>query len=197
MKQSDDARFETLDAIIRGRRSIRKYKRDTVPLQVLERVVESALWAPSGWGKQECSFVVVQGPVRERLQRIFCQALPEVRPILEQIYPTQPDYVESLMDFFSTYGEAPVLVLAYAGQLPDGTDDFLTTAVALQNLFLVAHESGLGSTWTDVMRLREDEINKVVDIHGQRLVCIAPLGYPDETPIPTARREGRVRWIGF
>jgi nitroreductase len=162
----------------------------------VEKVLELALWAPSGWGKQEWSFVVVQGKARDDLQRVFSAALDEVRPILERIYPTQPEYVAELLQFFDTYGGAPILILAYAGKLPDGQDDILSTAVAMQNLFLAAHSVGLGSTWTDVMRVREREINQLVGVaDDDRLVCVAPLGYPAVVPEPHKRRSGRVKWI--
>ncbi|MFJ8589559.1 nitroreductase family protein [Streptomyces sp. NPDC093595] len=189
--------LDRLRQIIEGRRSVRHYRADSVPEDLIARVLDMALWAPSGWGRQGCSFVVVQGSVRKSLQELFCDALGEVRPILENIYPREKGYVDKLMDFFSTYGSAPVLVLAYAGRLPNGEDDVLTAAVALQNFFLAAHAAGLGSTWTDVMRVREEEINSIVDVRNQKLVCIAPLGYPDEQPKPAPRGKGRVSWIGF
>jgi nitroreductase len=186
-----------LEMAIKGRRSVRKFKPTPVSKEVLERVLDLATWAPSGWNKQEWFFAVVQGEKREELQRLFSSALPEIRPILEHIYPDKPAYVEELLEFFDTYGGAPVLVLAYAGVLPDGSDDILSTTVALQNLFLSAHEAGLGTTWTSIMHVREREINEMLGIEGRKLVCITPLGYPSGSPPPPPRREGRVIWVGF
>ncbi len=187
-----------LDEAIRGRRSVRLFRPDPVPRGIVEKVLEMALWAPSGWGRQEYFFVAVQGEARMRLQQLFSGALDEARPVLEQAYPANPDYVAELLQFFDTYGGAPILVLAYAGTLPDGQDDILSTTVALQNFFLAAHSFGLGSTWTDVMRVREKEINHIVGVaEDARLVCISPLGYPKTIPSPHERRPGRVTWIGF
>lgn len=185
-----------LNDAIQGRRSVRRYLPDPVPRNIVEEILELALWAPSGWGKQEYSFIVVQGETRKNLQRVFSSALGEVQHILAQIYPANPEYAAELLQFFDTYGGAPILVLAYAGRLPDGEDDILSTAVALQNFFLAAYSFGLGSTWTDVMRVREREINRIVGVEDDaRLVCISPLGYPEMTPPPQERRPGRVKWI--
>lgn len=186
-----------LEMAIKGRRSVRRFKPTPVPKEVLERVLTLATWAPSGWNKQEWFFVVVQGEKREALQRLFSSALPEIRPVLELVYPGQQKYVEEQLEFFNTYGGAPVLVLAYAGVLPDRADDVLSTTVALQNLFLAAYEAGLGTSWTDLMCVREREINEILGIGDRKLVCITPLGYPSVFPEAPARREARVTWVGF
>jgi len=44
---------------IKGRRSIRKFKPDFVPKEVLDRIFEMAPWAPSGMNLQNWYFVVV------------------------------------------------------------------------------------------------------------------------------------------
>ena len=50
-----------LDASARGGRSIRQYKRQEVPRELLQEIVETALWAPSGMNRQEWNLVVVGG----------------------------------------------------------------------------------------------------------------------------------------
>ncbi|HXZ36796.1 MAG TPA: nitroreductase family protein, partial [Thermodesulfobacteriota bacterium] len=50
---------------IKGRRSIRKFKAQPVPREKLEKILELAMWAPSGMNRQDWYFVVVQGPKRE------------------------------------------------------------------------------------------------------------------------------------
>lgn len=37
---------------IKGRRSIRKFRPDPIPREVLERILEMATWAPSGMNLQ-------------------------------------------------------------------------------------------------------------------------------------------------
>jgi len=45
------------------------------------------------------------------------------------------------------------------------------------------------------MNRQEIEINALMGMEGRKLVCLIPLGYPDEAPNAPPRREGRVQWI--
>lgn len=49
--------MKTLEEIIKGRRSIRSYKKRTVPMDVLEKLTEFATWAPSGSNAQAWELV--------------------------------------------------------------------------------------------------------------------------------------------
>ena len=95
------------------------------------------------------------------------------------------------------YGGAPVFIFAYAGKGAGGGWDTNSTAVAVQNLLLAVHEAGLGATWTDGIMGKEKEINQALGITDKKLVCVLPIGYPDEVPKVPPRREDRVKWIGF
>ncbi|MFG1954563.1 nitroreductase family protein [Micromonospora sp. NPDC048830] len=187
-----------LEEALATRRSIRRYRRDDVSRDTLERVFNLALMGPSGWGLQKSRFVIVQGEQRRRLQDLCVDALPEVRTVLEEALPDRPDEVDVLMEFYRTYGNAPVLVVVYAGLLPDGDFDDIGAALSVQNLFLAAHAAGLGTVWTSIMRIREAEINTLLGVGtDQRIACITPLGYPDEQPSAAQRTPGRLTWIGF
>ena len=48
---------------IKGRRSIRRFKPDPVPKDVLDRIFEMATWAPSGMNLQNWYFVVALIPI--------------------------------------------------------------------------------------------------------------------------------------
>jgi nitroreductase len=182
---------------IRGRRSIRKFKSQEVPRATVEKILDLALWAPSGMNRQEWYFVVVQGPKKEELLKLFSAAFETFRPNLEKVFAGKPKIVEGMKQFFQTYGGAPVFIAAYAGKSASGQWDTHSTAVALQNLFLAAHAEGLGTVWTDGILVKEPEINAVLGIEGRKLVAVVPLGYPDEVPRTPPRREGRVQWVGF
>jgi len=182
---------------IRGRRSIRKFKTQAVPREKLEKILDLAMWAPSGMNRQDWYFVVVQGPKREDLLRIFSSAFEIFRSRLEKVFADKPKIVEGMKLFFQTYGGAPAFILAYAGKGSADQWDTNSTAVALQNLMLAAYAEGLGTVWADGILVKEAEINTVMGIEGRKLVAVLPVGYPDETPRVPPRREGRVQWVGF
>ena len=186
-----------LEEAIKGRRSVRKFKPQAIPKELIGKILDLAMWAPSGMNRQEWFFVVVQGQKKDELLKIFTAAFENIRPNLEKVFAGKPKIVEGMKQFFQTYGGAPVFFLAYAGKGPSGQWDTNSTAVALQNLLLAAHAEGLGAVWTDGILVKEAEINTLMGIEGKKLVAVVPVGYPDEIPRVPPRREGRVQWIGF
>ena len=182
---------------IKGRRSVRKFKSQPVPRETLEKILDLALWAPSGMNRQEWFFLVVKGEKKDGLLKIFSSAFEAVRPNLEKVFADKPKIVEGMKQFFQTYGGAPVFVLGYAGKSGSGQWDTPSTALALQNLLLAAHAEGLGTVWTDGILVKEAEINALMGVEGKKLVAVVPLGYPDEAPRTPPRREERVQWVGF
>lgn len=186
-----------LTQAIKGRRSVRRFKPDPVPRQVLEGLLELAQWAPSAMNRQEWFFVVVAGQKQEELKKIFAGVFEDMRPLLEKQFADRPKIVEGMRIFFETFGGAPVFILAYAGKLPSGEWDTHSTATAVQNLLLAAYAAGLGATWTDGVLRREAQINEALGITDKKLVCVLPVGYAAEEPRVPPRREGRTTWIGL
>lgn len=55
---------DDLDAIIRGRRSVRAFLPDPIDPAIIRRAIEHAGWAPSPHGRQPWRFAVVESPER-------------------------------------------------------------------------------------------------------------------------------------
>ena len=65
----------TLDAI-KTRRSIRKYKSDSVPQELLDRIIEAGLYAPSGMGRQSTIIICVTNKeMRDKLSKLNAPAV--------------------------------------------------------------------------------------------------------------------------
>ena len=187
-----------LSKIIKERRSVRRFKADPLPQNVLQGILDLALWAPSAMNKQDWYFLVVQGQKKEEFLKISASAFEHFKPMLEKNFKDKPKIIEGMKVFFETYGCAPVIIMAYAGKLPNGQDDVWSVSLAVQNLMLAAYEAGLGTVWTDgVVFVKEKEINDLMMIKDRKLVCVIPLGYPAEEPKTPPRREGRIQWVGF
>ena len=52
--------IKALEKLIKGRRSVRKWKQQTVPDELLKKAVELATWAPNGGNYQGWRFIVVK-----------------------------------------------------------------------------------------------------------------------------------------
>jgi nitroreductase len=184
-----------LSKVIKERRSVRRFKSDPIPRNVLEGILDLAQWAPSAMNRQDWRFIVFEGENKEALLKITATAFDHFRPVLEKNFPDKPKVLEASKRFFETYGGAPVIILAYGGHFPMGMEDPYSVSLAVQNLLLAAHDAGLGAVWADAaVFYKEKEINELVGMEGRKLVCLIPVGYPAEEPKAPPRREGRIQW---
>ncbi len=187
------------EEVVRTRRSIRKFKPDPVPRELLEKVLELAVWAPSAMNQQNWRFVVVRGEKVDKIREISSRAFREyVKHDLEKVFAKYPCVIKATGRFFDDLGGAPVVVCVYRKSTIEGeVSDIQSVAAATQNLVLAAHYYGLGACWmTGILPLAR-EINEVVgDVEGE-LQAIVPIGFPDQTPKPPPRKPNRVFWVGW
>ena len=142
---------------IRTRRTVRDFKPDPVPDDVLYRILQAARWAPSSSNSQPWNFVVVTEPATiARLAEVATQG-----PFLAQ---------------------AP-LVIAIV-MLPDAPRPQLDAGRALQQMELVAWDEGLGTCFVGV-RAEEQQVG-VKEILGipedYHLITLMPYGYRTGQP---------------
>jgi nitroreductase len=166
-------RVKLLDVLeaIKGRRSIRVFKSDDVPTEIVKKLVDAARWAPSAGNIQSWEFIIVRRPEIKR--RLAEAALDET-------------FIE----------EAPVVIVVCANEARSSQGYGVRgkilyciqdTAAAIQNIQLAAYSLGLGTCW--VGAFREEKAKESLKIpHGIRPVAIIPVGYPAETPSPRSRR---------
>jgi nitroreductase len=171
--------------VIRSRRSCRVFKSDPISKDILERIVEAALWAPSGKNRQNCRVFVVAGQKRDELVSIADRSFPLMEKSLRDLYDEK--IVSFTRNFFKTLGGAPVLLVFYSLPTDEGTFvDTQSVSAAIENALLAAAYEGLGTCWmTNPVHLRE-EVDRVLGVEGMDLIALVPVGYP-----------GRVTWIGL
>ncbi len=170
-----------LDAI-KSRRSIRKFKPDMVPQDIINQIVEAGLYAASGMGKQSTKIIVVTNKeFRDKLSAVNGKIMG------------QP----AGMDPF--YG-APVVLIVLADK--DWFTGIYDGSLVMGNLMLAAHALGVGSCW--IHRAKEEfempefkELLKSLGIEGNwEGIGHCVLGYTNGTPAaPSLRKENRVYHI--
>lgn len=64
--------FESFDRLARSRRATRHFLPDPIPPGLLDRLIETARWAPSGYNLQPTHFLVVTDPTIRRRLRSAC-----------------------------------------------------------------------------------------------------------------------------
>ncbi|MCL2493260.1 MAG: nitroreductase family protein [Clostridiales bacterium] len=168
-----------MDALenLKTRRSIRYFSGKPVEDAVIDKIMDAAVYAPTGQGKQLPQIVVVRDPAtQDQLRRMNAEVMGR---------ETDPYY------------GAPVIVVVLA---PNDGNTYVEDGVCvLTYMMLAAHEAGLGSCWVH----RERQI--FASPEGKALLAkwgvpdkfegigALALGYIDgEPPEPAPRREGYV-----
>lgn len=188
-----------LYVVIKERRSIRRYKPDMVPKEVITRILEMATWAPSGLNWQQWEFLVVTGPKKDALAASYGRIVEFGMPPAGQRTPQQEDFLH----WARTLGGAPVAVVALTrahGQPGTRKMNLESVAAAFTILLLAATNEGLGTCWMTGPLNNETELRKVLEIPADKeIVAVTPLGYPAESPAPAPRKplDEVVTWIGF
>jgi len=144
---------------IRTRRSVRSYRPDSIPEDVLRRVLEAARLAPSGSNRQPWKFVVVKG---ERTRRKLADGCGGQ----------------------SFIAEAPVIVVACGRNIHYNRGEYMgdysflvDVSIAVTHLVLAARAEGLGTCWIGMFD--NEKIKSLLGITGDwNVVAITPLGYP-------------------
>lgn len=119
---------------IRTRRSVRKFKPDAVPQELIDEIISCGTYAASGRARQPWKIIQVTNPaVRERLRK-------DNAAIMQAGEAADPFY------------GAPVCLLVIADRTsPNCVYD---GSLVMGNMMLAAHALGLGSCW--INRAREE-----------------------------------------
>ena len=181
-----------LTQAIYGRRSTRAFSKQPVTKALLERLIDSAIQAPSARNKQPWEFVIIQNlPL---LDRISESSKAHIRGTEKGSLSLHPHDALNDPDFHIFY-HAPVLIVISAVQ---GDLAVENAALAAENLMLVAYANGLGTCW---IGLAQDWLGSA---DGRRAGGV-PEGFSPVAPIivghplgdaPTVpRNAARLRWI--
>jgi nitroreductase len=198
MKSSD------LYELMVSRKSIRKYKPDPIPKDVLNRVLEAGLQAPSGKNRQNWRFFVVTGKKRDDYLKYSQKSWNGIKDVLQK--RLKPSLYEFTERFFFTLGDAPVIIFCYS--LNDPEERYHTSVgsvyMAVQNMILAAVSEGLGTCPMGAPLEIKEDVDKFLGIKNIKiekdaeleLLCALVLGYPDHNPPKAPRQtEGRITWI--
>jgi len=162
--------MDILEAI-KSRRSIRAFKSQNVPAEIVKNLIDAARWAPSAGNIQPWEFIIIRKPeIKRRLaEAALGQAFIEEAPVVIVVCANEDR---------SSQGYGVRGRTLYCIQ---------DTAAAIENILLVACSLGLGTCWVGAFREEEARVTLKVP-YGMRPVAIIPVGYPAEAPSPGSRR---------
>ena len=158
----DEVKMEFYD-VVKTRRSVRSYRSEPIPEDVLNRVLEAVRIAPSGSNRQPWRFIIVKDEAMKQLLVPACNGQ-------------------------SWIADAPIVVVACGRNLHYNRGGYMgemsvlvDVAIAFTHLILAARAEGLGTCW--IGAFNNDQVKEMLGVpEDYNVVAITPLGYPEGQP---------------
>lgn len=197
-----------IEEAIKARKSIRKYKPDPVPKEILREILQIAQRAPSAMNTQPWEFVVITGEVLEHIKRVNVEKLNTGAPMQpehlvvgwpqESIYRQRQVELgkeifrlmnisrldkkmrEKWMERGFRYFDAPAAIIVTADHSLTEGGPLLDIGAVIQSICLAALGFGLGTCIEDQGVLYPEVVREYAEIpESKRLIMAIAIGYPD------------------
>ena len=196
--------MNTFENII-TRRSTKKYLDKEVSQELLEKIIETGRYAPSGGNSQSNHFLVIQNKqIIAHLVKMVEKAFSQME-ITENMYRSLQNSINlSKKGGYVFCYNAPVLIIV--ANKKDYGNNQADCALALENMMLEANDLDLGSCYINQLKwLNEDQ--KILSylqslgmkdderVYGSLIVCYPDTndGKPLRKPLP--RKGNEVTWL--
>ena len=167
---------------MKQRRSIRKYKQDKIPQEILDQIIEAGLYAANGMGKQATiTIAITSKELRDKISKINAK-------------------IGGWKDDFDPFYGAPVILIVLADK--NWVNRVYDGSLVMGNMMLAAHSLNLGSIW--IHRAKEEfelpeyqELLKQLGVEGEwEGIGHCAIGYADGLyPQAAKRKDNRVYWV--
>jgi nitroreductase len=193
---------------VKKRKSIRGYKPDPVPKEVLEQILELASHAPSAMNTQPWEFTVLTGEVLDNVRRsnvdlLSSGVLPNPEHVVtswpkESIYRQRQVHLAKqlfqLMDIPREdkekrakwlergfrYFDAPAAIILSTDRCLSESGPLLDIGAVMQTICLTALHFGLGTCIEDQGTMYPQVLRKYAHIpESKRIIAAIAIGYPD------------------
>lgn len=205
--------YEELAGLIKTRRSIRRYKQEDVPEELLLKAIDLATWAPNGGNRQPWQFWVVKN--RDVIGQMADAV--DARSRLMASWPEADAHREDAdrwVRVASFFRHAPACIAVMVGGYESVTDKLLkargtadpdardmaewrrfgssriqTIGGAVMLLLLTLHQMGLGACWMAGPQQAKGEIEQILGVpEGWEFVALVPVGWPAEEKAGAPRK---------
>jgi len=159
--RNDNPLIET----IKARRSIRQFTKEMVSDELVNQILESGVWAPSGKNNQPWKFAVIQDTaLKESLA-----ALTHSRSIIQG---------------------APVCIAVFLdhSRVYDRTKDVQAVGACIQNMLLTIHSLGLGGVWLGEILKNKEKVGELLGAGKDlELMAVVAFGHPAKRQVAGER----------
>jgi nitroreductase len=199
--------LQALEKLVKGRRSVRKWKEGDVPDELVRKAVELGTWAPNGGNYQGWHFIVI------KKKEIIVKMADAVQSMSDRIagWPEAKQWqadVDRYRKNASFFRNAPVVIAAFTGEYQSVMDKVLlaresfdqeakqvlvfrrsaptsiqSVAAAVTTMLLAFQQMGLGAVWLGAPLMAKREIETILKVPSSlSLICLVAVGYADEFP---------------
>jgi nitroreductase len=147
--------MDVLD-IIKQRRSVREFTDDEVSDEQINKILESARWAPSGMNNQPWRFVVIKNKK-----------------------------IKNELSKFTKYGwiikNASIAIATFIDNSVcyDRTKDVQSIGACIQNMLIAIQSLGLGGCWIGEILNKRNEVENFLGVpKNYELMAVITIGYP-------------------
>ena len=208
---------EALEELVKGRRSVRKWRKQDIPDDLVKKAIELATWAPNGGNYQGWHFRILKN------KSVIVKMADAVQSAADKIasWPEAaqwPDDIKRYQKNASFFRDAPVCIAVFTSEYQSAMDKVLvaresfdseakkivvfrrsaptgiqSTAAAVTTMLLAFHQMGLGTVWMAGPLIAKKEIEILSKVPANlSFVCLVAVGYPDESPRKDRKPVGDV-----
>jgi nitroreductase len=207
-----------LAAVIRGRRSIRKFKAQDVPKNIVTEILDTARWSPSWGNTQPWDLYVLTGKTLAKFKEMNLKQTLAGAAIASDV-PMLTNWPDAMKARYGELGkvvlsaqdikrddkeardkyyqgmvsvfDAPCLILACISRDNLVEYQMLDIGLIAQTICLAAYDKGLGTCLLAAAARYSAEIRKIAAIpEDKKIVVGIALGYPDPSfPLNNFERD--------
>lgn len=179
-----------LKQLLKERRSIHKFQDRAVSVELIQELLDTAVWVPNHRMTQPWRFIIVHEAGRKRIEEI-CRKFGEQR----ENDPAKKK--ESGQKFYEKFMSAPLLIVVAMKEHTNPAtreEDYASTSCVIHNFGLLAWEQGIGMIWKTSGLIYEAGFREALGIQPEeKIVGTLHVGYPAAVPpaqkrIPAAER---------
>jgi nitroreductase len=205
--------YQQLLELMKGRRSVRKFRSEPVPRELVERLLEAARWAPTAGNRQGFRFLILQSPAR--IAALAAAVRTRIAALREAVRADAREQAGRYLENFAHFDTAPLVLAPIFRQGPDllraslesgaprterpsERDGLCSVSAAILCVLLASSALGLGACWMTGPLIATGELEGALAVPaGWSLAALIPVGFPAEQPTPPPRRTAAqlMRWL--
>jgi len=161
LRKEEFPNSEQMESLIKGRRTVRRYKKEPVDPKIIANMLEVLSYSPTSRNNQQLMFTIIDNP--ETMQKIRHKTMEGIRECLvTDNLPPGLEFYDRLLEAWDKgrdliFRGAPHMLIVSTPA--DGPTPMQDTVIALSYFELLAQSMGLGTVWNG---LAYNAINAIV-----------------------------------